>query len=285
MVIQVESIESRAGVKFIHPRDRSGDLAIVFSGRAFLENLDYLKALNVAFASRNLGWSEEITRPFIERELNVDALTGGKELPPNNPEYLDLILKDSRKALQIPSTILLRKEGASPGDYFALSSGRMFFVPTREGEKNVFFHILRAIDGRFRGKHRGRTLVEFELLNHGQAEAYVHRSSNPMALYTNTRLENLVREGNHPLTSPFIEGSIAYSVTKEVLKLTSEGQHSLGLDGVIRGLYSEPNTSYTPDQRYRAFNLYERMIKPIEKGGFGMDLLGGDTIMSYYPIK
>lgn len=279
----IESREASRGVKIIHPRERSGDVAVVFAGKAFLENRDYLVDLNVDFASRNVGWSKEAARPFYFTELNIDQLTSGRPL---TPEIIDMIAQDGRKAVQIPSTILVRKEYAAPGDYFALSSGRTFFIQTREGEKPAFYHILRSIDSRFRGRHRGRILVELELLTHRLAEAYVHRSANPMALYTNTKSESLDFEGNHPIKSPFTEGSVEYAITKQVMELTTEGHHELGLDGVIRRLYKQPNTSFIPDPTYeRTWNFYKRMIAEVEEGGFNMDLEGGDTMMSYYPIK
>lgn len=278
----IESRETSRGVKSMHPRDRSGDLAVVFAGRAFLENKEYLEGLNVDFASRNVGWSEEVARPFYSTELNIDQLTRGRSL---TPEVIDMIVQDGRKAVQIPSTILVRKEYAAPGDYFALSSGRTFFIQTREGEKPVFYHILRSIDSRFRGRHRGRTLVELELLTHRLAEAYVHRSANPMALYTNTRSESLDFEGNHPINSPFTEGSVEYAITQQVMELTTEGHHELGLDGVIRGLYEQPNQSYVPTPGYRSYDFYLRMLASAEEGGFEMDLPSGDTMMSYYPIR
>ncbi len=234
MVTLLESREKSPGVRFMHPRERDGDATVIFSGKAFLENRDYLIEQNIAFA-RNMGWSEEEARSFMPRELSVDALTGGRLL---TPDLTDIIMEDSRKALQVPSTILLRKEAAAPGDYFALSSGRMFFIQTGEGEMPVFFHILRSIDSRYRGKHRGRAFVELHLVTHSQAEAYIHRSANPMALVTNTRLVSLALESNHPITSNFTKGSIEHNVTQKVLDLTTEGDYELGLDGVVRGLYS-----------------------------------------------
>ena len=275
------SRENCVGIKTVH--GNRGDLAVIFSGTSALNNLDYLKGINAEFASRNLGWSEQVTRPFMEKAFDVSRLTGGQQL---TPDLTSMIMEDQRKALQVPSTILLRSEAADPGDYFGISSGRMLFIPTSEGEKRVFFHILRSIDPNRRGRYRGRNLVELELLAHDQAEIYVHRSSNPIALYTNTKSDVLVQEGRHPKDSPYSDDPIAYEIAKAILRITAGEGYELEPSGVVRGLYKEPNKAYEPNPLYSGpFEYYQRMIRPISEGGWAMNLPAGDTQMAYYRIR
>ncbi len=281
--------EDADGVQTI--RGDRGDLAVVFSGRAVFNNLDYLEAVTTDFASRNLRWTPDATRPIINRALDVGRLTGGREI---TPDVIEMIMEDPRKAAQVPSIYLIRKVTAGPGQYFAETAQRKYYIPTSEGEKGVNFHILRAVDHLFRGHNVGRWMVEL-LLNKHEADYYVHRSSNPMALDTNRKTPNLRQEGRVPYDKPYYvendDGSITptgieYEIAKAVLALTVGDQYRLDPNGVVKGLYRQPNRAFVPNPKYPdTLELYEQMIKPKAEGGWGMNLAGGDTLMPIYRVK
>lgn len=289
MILKLEAIENSKGVGIVHGNN---DLvAVVFSGRSFFDNFDFLTNKAANFASRNLGWSEEATRPIIGRALSVSNLTGGREL---TPDIADMVMEDPRKALQVPSGMLIREASAAPGEYFAGSFQRLYFVPTSEGEKRVDFHVLRAIDEGHRGQNVGRWMVEL-LLNKHEAGYYIHRSSNPMALDTNRKTPNLLQSDRIPFDKPYYtesdDGSIVnygieYEIARTVLAITVGEKYKLDPNGVVRGLYREQNRAYIPNPAYpETFELYQKMIQPIAEGGWGMDLPAGDTLMPIYKVK
>lgn len=269
-------------------RGEKGDLAVVFSDRAFLSNIDYLGAICASFASRNLGWSEEATKPIIGRALDVSRLTGGMKL---TSDIAEMIVRDRSKVQEIPSVMLIRKAVAAPGQYFAVSAQRMFYIPTSAGEQRADFHILRSVDKLFRGHNIGRWMVDL-LLGIHKADFYIHRSSNPMALDTNRKNRNLRQTDSIPFKKPYYvinaDGSITptgieYEVAETVLEITVGPNYKLGPNGKVKGLYSQPNTAFTPDPKFPGtLELYEQMIKPEEEGGWGADLEAGDTFMATY---
>lgn len=281
MVTKVESREQNPGIK---PLYINKDLALVFSGKSYLENLEYLIETASLLAHRNIGWSEEVAKSLMKRAMRVNRLTGGKEL---SSDVIDMILDNPAKAREIPSAILFRKETAQPGSYLGITIQRMFYVQTEQaGEIPAFYHVLRAFEKEQRGRHRGRFSVELALAIHNEAQVYVHRSSNPMALYTNTKSPALIQEGRHPMDTPFSEDPVAFEVAKEIVKIVSGDQAVLDPIGVVRGAYPEPNTSFIPDPNYPGtYNLYQRMITPVKEGGWGMDLSSGDAVISYYKVK
>lgn len=281
--------EDEAGVGVIH--GLKGDLAIVFNGAAFLRNIDYLAGLNTNFATRNLGWSEEATRPIIGRALNVDRLAQGHEITPN---VIDMIMGDSRKAAQVPSVVLIRKASAAPGHYFAVSSQRKYFIETSQGETQVDYHILRSVDERYRSHSVGRWMVELLLLLHGGADRFVHRSSNPMALDTNRKTPNLRQTDRVPYDRPLftinpdgsINSTLEYEIAKAVLAVTVGDRFEIDENSVVRGLYRESNRAYVPDPDYPdTYNLWKKMNRPKSRGGWGMRLPNGDTVMPIYWVK
>lgn len=282
MVTQLESRENSGGVKTMHYAN--GELAVVFSGKSFLQNLDYLTEMASIFAHVNIGWGEETSRDIMTKAMRVSRLTGGREL---TPDLIEMIVEDPKKAREIPSEILFRKENSQPGEYIGTSVQRNFFIQTEAaGEVPTFYHILRAFDTRFRGKHRGRFAVELALMVHDQARVYLHRSSNPIALYTNTKSDALVQSGRHPIDTPYSEDPVAYEVAKEVVKIVSGEQAVLDPTGIVRGAYPEPNNSYVPDPRYPStYSFYQRMTNPVTKGGWGMNLDTGDAVVAYYKVK
>lgn len=281
MVTKLESREQSSGIKPLHV---NRDLALVFSGKSFLENFDYLTEIAAILAQRNIGWSKEAATSVMKRAMRVNRLTGGREL---NPDVIEMILDNPKKAREIPSAILFRKESADPGSYLGISVQRMFFIPTEQtGEIPVFYHVLRAFEREQRGKHRGRFAVELALAIHNEARVYLHRSSNPIALYTNTRSPALIQEGRRPIDGPFSEDPLAFEVAREVVRLVSGDEAVLDPTGVVRGAYPEPNSSYIPDPNYpETYNFYLRMIRSVEEGGWGLDLPRGDALISYYPVK
>lgn len=271
--------EDQDGVKTVE--GKKGAVAVVFSGKSFLRNITYLEAISTDFASRNLGWSEEATRPIIGRALSVDRLTGSREL---TTDVIEMIMDDPRKAAQVPSVMLIRKALSKPGDYFATSSQRVYFIPTRMGEKRVFFHILRAVDEGFRGDKVGRWMVDLGFNKH-DADFYIHRSSNPMALDTNRKSPNLVQTDRIPYDKLYTDDPIAYEVGRTVLAITVGEAYVLEPTGVVRGLYREQNTAYKPNPRFPdTFGLFQRMTRPVSEGGWGMDLAAGDTLMPFYRV-
>lgn len=281
MVTRLESREQNSGIRPLHVNK---DVALVFSGRSYLENLDYLIEVASLLAHRNIGWSEEAARSVMTRAMRVNRLTGGKEL---SPDIIDMILDNPNKAREIPSAILFRKETAQPGSYLGITVQRMFYVQTEQaGEIPAFYHVLRAFEKEHRGRHRGRFSVELALAIHNEAQVYMHRSTNPMALYTNTKSPALVQEGRHPLDTPFSEDPVAFEVAKEVVKIVSGDQAVLEPTGVVRGAYPEPNSSYIEDPSYtETYELYLRMKRSKEKGGWAMNFPNGDALISYYRVK
>lgn len=282
------NIEDQEGVGTI--RGDRGDIAVVFSGRSFLKNIDYLAEKSTSFASRNLGWSRDATASIIGKALNVNRLTGGREL---TPDVTEMIMEDPRKAAQVPSVILIRKALAEPGQYFATSSQRKFFIATSEGEKPVIFHILRSVDRMFRGHNVGRWMVDL-LLNKHEGDYYIHRSSNPMALDTNRKSPNLRQSERIPFDKPYfrenpdgsIEHGTEYEIAKAVLSITVGDQYKLDANGVVKGLYREQNKAYELDPRFPVtYELYQKMVRPLSEGGWEMDLPAGDTLMPIYRVK
>lgn len=279
-MVTIESKENCTGVKPMHT---NGDLTFVFSGRAFLNHLDYLIGVTSMFAHRNIGWSLEVSTDIMTKALRVNRLIGDRAL---TPDVIETIVEDPTKAREIPSVILFRRENAQPGEYLGASAQRMFFITTeQQGEVPAFYHILRAFESRYRGRHRGRFAVELALMVHDQARVYIHRSSNPMALVTNTKSDSLVQEERYGIDLPYPRDSVAFAVAKEVVRITTGGRGTLLYSGVVRGIYPEPNTSFIPNPQYPlTFDFYQKMIRPKPEGGYGMDP-SVDAILPSYRTK
>lgn len=282
MIRQLENREECPGVRLLTPEN--GDLIYAFSGRAFLENLHYLIETAKIFAQRNIGWSEEFCRALMTRGLSVNKLTGGAEL---DPELIDRIVDDPKKERQIPSVFLFRRECKRSGEYLGISAHRMLFIKTDLVNEKVpvLFHVLRAFEEEQRGRNRGRLSVQLALLLHRGAKFYEHKTSNPLAAFTNTKSSELQQEGRIPWDGPEEEGTLGAEVHRKVFELVRvDNTRKMDPRGVIRNDYPEPNNSFSPDDLYgQALHYWRVMTDPVEKCGLGMG--PNDSVLVQYKVK
>ncbi len=279
------TLESR-GVRTIPVNNEYVD---IYSGEAYLRNLNYLIQTAGEFAHRNIGWSPRLARFMMMKGLDVDNIVA--ESRQSNDEIITNIVKEPKKEREIPNVILFKGKDAPvshDNPYYGISIGRMFFIQSEVSnlEEPVFYHILRAFEGDQRDSKRGRFSVGMGLaLYRGLPKWYIHRTGNPIAAYTNTRSDALDQEQSYPWSHFYNENPLAYEIARKVFKLIRVNGEPLEPTGVSRGDYLESNKGFDSGQlRGGALDVYNRMVGT-EPKDFKMDLEAGDALIATYRVN
>lgn len=267
MTINLESREHCEGVLHLQA---NRDTVIAFTGRAYLENLDYLTAASAQFVQRNFCWPMELAQMSMTRALKVTRLTGGREL---DAGIISMITEDPRKAREIPSVMFFRRENTPPGRYGGISVQRMFFVPTEEmGEVPILYHSLRAMERDYRRQKRAELSVQLALFLHKEARKYIHRSTNPIAVYANLRSPVLSQEGRHPIDTPFDQIPVDYEIAKAVFNIIRINGEELEPSGVSRRDFPMRNRGFVlaEIENTSVMAAYRGMVLSRAEGGWDM---------------
>lgn len=263
MPVALESRESTPGIRIM---EADNDKIFIYSGKAFLQNLEYLQDVYAQFAQKDVGWSPEYARYLATRGLGVDHLTKGSPL---DDQTIRFILDNPLTARKVPSVMLFREQDSNPGEYLGFSAQRMYYpmVAREEGQQEeevpVLYHIFRAFESASRGKHRGRMTVQLALLIHGAAEWYYHRTGNHVAAYTNTESTSFDHSEMFPWVQPFDANQFAFSVAKKLSALVNPEGTPIDRFGVSRGAYREPNRQVVPRPEHApSMAFYNRMFGP-----------------------
>lgn len=229
----IESREHCAGVRTLRPNDEQE--IIVFREGAFLRNLPYLQAVGSRFAQETTKWSPEYADFLMEKGLGVDGLTGGRPL---TDSLTNRILYNQMTARLIPFVFLFRQVGAKEGEYTGFSAHRVFDLPD---DSSVQYNVFRGVVAAARGRHTARFAAELSLSYTPDVLAYVHRTRNPLAAYTNTQIKEFDLPSSAPWVIRYQDNPRAFYVAQETAKIVEGPDAVLDEFGVSRNAYREPN--------------------------------------------
>lgn len=279
--VELMSRENHPGV---FPLPSGSDTILVFQGRTYLENLDYLVNAATTFLQRNVGWDKEFCRGLMIKGMGVEDLTRGAKL---DSEAIAKIV--ARREREIPSVFLFRSENTLPthreeredspegiyGQYFGISVQRMMFLRTElTGEVPVLDHILRAFEPGARDNKRGRLSVALALIRHGRARYYIHKTGNPISAHTNRHSQYLVQEGAHPWGGLNISDPLTQEIREKASEQILLPGRTMLPTGVVKGDYPEPNRGFNPAElRGGALEIYKTMKEVL---GMHIDYEGYD---------
>lgn len=286
-LVRLESFEDYPGViTFPASNKVSTDTIVAFSGRAYLEKLDYLKDAAVLFLQRNTLWSLDFCRQLMDKGMGVDELTWGREL---TGETITKVMRTKER--EVPSVFLFREEAAPQGYYLGISVQRKLFINTKiSGEVSALEHVLRVFEPDYRGKGRGRLSVSLGLLAHKGAQFYFHKTGTPIAAYTNQLSDYLEQTDAHPWGGVDISDPLMREMREKTQRYILLSGREMLPTGVVKGDYPQRSRSFdVKDLRGGALATYQKMIAPeqldMRIDGDNLDGKGYDSMVPLFRVK
>lgn len=233
--------------------DYGGDEVQIFSRQSFLDHRINLIATTAEFMHKQLGWTMEVAEKTIAKGLAVTT-------------------EDITNESGIPSVILFKRGE----EYIGVSAQRCIKIYTaKEGNVPFLQHLLRAIKPKYRGKHRGRFVLQQARVIHPDALYYGHRTQNPVTAYANLQ-SGIFEPGTY---SPWEERYDADPLKQEIMvgyfmRARVNGKSIDWSTGVSKDDFPEVNMSYLPRLDHApTMEMFRRMEQE-----FGMVFPGRDAL-------
>lgn len=286
-LVRLESLEDYPGVITFPASNRvSTDTIVAFSGRVYLEKLDYLKDAAILFLQRNTLWSLDFCRQLMDKGMGVDELTWGRKL---TDETITEVMRTKER--EVPSVFLFREEAAPAGYYLGISVQRKLFINTeRFGEVSALEHVLRVFEPDYRGKGRGRLTVSLALLAHKGAQVYFHKTGTPIAAYTNQLSDYLDQTNPHPWGGVDISDPLMQEMREKTQRYILLPGRKMLPNGVVKGDYPQRSRSFDVKELHGgALAAYTIMTDPeqldMRIDGNDEDGKGYDSIVPLFKVK
>ena len=279
--------------------ERTPGVAVLFQGRALLENLDYLIAIGTRFTVDNFEWPEDVAKSLITRSFTpqnvIGIYTSLRGLPREGFKFtrpnIDGILKEPLAMSLLPTVLAMRTPDMPEGQYGFVSEQRVFKYkdqPYSEKAMPLYYHGLRVGYPEFRNHGWGKESVDLGLWAHPEVRQhpdakYVHISANAIAWDINTRVPWLDATKCHPWSSPYRVGTLDWRAASWLVRQVAIGGEKLETSGILRNRYAFPNRGFSSEGLYGgALEKWQRVRAPQPDGSLGLGDL--DVILSFYPV-